>query len=241
MAARLIHESEYVVAFTGAGISVESGIPDFRSPGGLWSKYDPAIYASWQNFLIDPSKYWTMSRELAKIIFGAEPNAAHLALAELENIGKIKAIITQNIDNLHHRAGNTRVLELHGNYRMVYCLDCNAAYSRKSVLPRLNTGENPPLCTECGGVLRSGAVLFGEPLPQIAVDEAIVESLSCDLFIVIGSSLLVYPAASYPPMAKRNGSRLMIVNKEPTVQDHLADLVINGNAGEIFVEIFKHF
>ncbi|MFW9990698.1 MAG: NAD-dependent deacetylase [Candidatus Odinarchaeota archaeon] len=243
-AIKLVHDSQYVVAFTGAGISVESGISDFRSPGGLWSRYDPEIYATWHNFLKSPEKYWTMSRELTAALLEAKPNAAHLALARLENLGKLKAIITQNIDNLHHRAGNSRILELHGNYRTVQCLDCHTRYRRVDILPRLNAGEIPPLCTECGGILRSNAVLFGQPLPQETIKEATEESLRCDLLMVIGSSLQVYPAASFPLLAKKNGSNLLIINKEPTFQDRYADLVIHRLAGatlQVIVEELERF
>ena len=129
-AVQMIKESSYLVVFTGAGISTESGIPDFRSAGGLWSKYDPEIYASWDNFLKDPAKYWTMSKELTKVLLSAEPNAAHHALVELERMGKLFAVITQNIDDLHYRAGNKRIYELHGNYRTVHCMECDREYSR---------------------------------------------------------------------------------------------------------------
>ncbi|MHA1166374.1 MAG: SIR2 family NAD-dependent protein deacylase [Candidatus Hodarchaeales archaeon] len=237
-AVRMIQESRYIIAFTGAGISTESGIPDFRSPGGLWSKYDPEIYASWQNFLNDPSKYWTMSKELTKILLNVEPNAAHHALVKLEKMGKLFAVITQNIDNLHYRAGNKRIYELHGNYRTVHCMECNKEYSREEILPRLEKGEIPPVCS-CGGVLRSDAILFGQPLPQDVFESAFEESMKSDLFIVIGSSLSVYPAASLPMTAKRNGSKLMIINRDFTAQDDQADLSINSSAAEVLTSIIK--
>jgi len=235
----LIRKSKYVVAFTGAGISVESGIPDFRSPGGLWSRYDPEIYATWHNFIKDPTKYWTMSRELSNIIFTADPNPAHEALAKLEHMGKLKTIITQNIDGLHHRAGSSNVIELHGTYRTVSCLDCDKVFSRKDILVELNAGKIPPRCSDCDGVLRSNAVLFGEQLPQLALDQATEETLKSDLFIVIGSSLSVFPAASFPLLAWRNGNHLIIINKEPTNQDIHADVVINGLAGEILKAVVE--
>lgn len=231
-AASLLKESQRVVAFTGAGISVESGIDDFRSPGGLWSRYDPAIYATIQGFLNHPEKYWSMAKELGPQILAAQPNPAHLALADLERMGKLRCVITQNIDFLHTRAGNSYVLELHGTYRTCHCLDCQKEYSREQIIEMLEADELPPLCT-CGGLLKSDTVLFGESLPADVVQQAGVEASSADLMIVVGSSLLIYPAASIPLVAIENNAKLIIINKEPTPFDHLADVTLLGEAGKI--------
>jgi NAD-dependent deacetylase len=231
-AASLLKESQRVVAFTGAGISTESGIHDFRSEDGLWSRYDPAIYATIQGFLNHPEKYWTMAKELGPQILAAQPNPAHLALADLERMGKLRCVITQNIDFLHTRAGNSYVLELHGTYRTCHCLDCQNEYSREQIIEKLEVDELPPRCT-CGGLIKSDTVLFGEPLPADAVQQAGAEARSTDLMIVVGSSLSVYPAAGFPLVAIENNAKLIIINKEPTPFDHLADVNLRGDAGEI--------
>ncbi len=229
----LLDAAERVVIFTGAGISAESGIPTYRGAGGMWSKYDPEIYASIDYFRRDPSYYWRFFRDVRHdLITRAKPCPAHLAVAELERRGKVCAVITQNIDGLHRKAGSNRVLELHGNTNRFYCFECRAPYSIEQTC-ELMEQQLPPCCTECGGVLRPDVVLFGEMLPTEVVNEAAREAESCDLMIVIGSSLVVYPAANLPYQAKMSGAGLVIINVDPTPLDHVADLCLHCPAGEV--------
>lgn len=241
-AARMIAGAQRMVVFTGAGVSTESGIPDFRSPGGLWTRFDP------DDFTID--RYLqseTARRRMWKILLEegllteAEPNAAHLALAELERMGKLRCVITQNIDNLHQKGGNSPelVYELHGNMKWVVCLKCNQKRSLEEIKPLVAAADYQPLCDRCGGLLKPDVIFFGEMLPQTTLMEASRHSQECDLFMVIGSSLVVYPAAALPLQAKRAGAKLMIVNLGPTEQDHLADLRIHRSAGETMTEILN--
>lgn len=239
-AAELIEQANYIVAFTGAGISVESGIPDFRSAGGLWTKYNPEEYATYSAFLTHPEKYWTMHKELRSLVLTAQPNPAHIALAALEHeIGKLKTIITQNVDFLHTRAGNSVVLELHGSTRIYHCLSCKAEYEYTEIDNFLATGQLPPRCPQCDGIIKPNTVLFGESLPFDVYQSARDEVTKADLFIVIGSSLVVYPAAALPPLAVSAGSRLLILNDEKTPMDNRADVVINAKAGEILPRILS--
>lgn len=239
-AAELIDQSNYIVAFTGAGISVESGIPDFRSEGGLWTKYNPDEYATYSAFLTHPEKYWTMHKELRSLVLTAKPNPAHIALAVLENEqGKLKTVITQNVDFLHTRAGNTVVHELHGSTRIYHCVSCKAEYEYTEIDTFLATGQFPPRCPKCEGLIKPNTVLFGESLPFNVYQSARDEVTKADLFIVIGSSLSVYPANSLPPLAVSTGCRLLIVNVEPTPMDNKADVVIHEKAGEIMPKIIS--
>ncbi|MHA1237053.1 MAG: SIR2 family NAD-dependent protein deacylase [Candidatus Hodarchaeales archaeon] len=236
-ATKIIANSKYIVAFTGAGISTESGIPDFRSTGGVWTKFDPYEYGSYQGFLKDPSKYWSMAKETRKILEEARPNDAHKALAILEQeYCKVKTVITQNIDYLHTIAGNSKVLELHGTYHRNFCLDCMGEFSVEDVRIQLDSNIIPPKC-ECGGVIKSSSILFGEPLPAGVFQEARREVQRCDCLIVIGTSLQVQPAASLPMMAAASGSKVIIINKEPTNSDYLAKVVIHGNASSVLGEV----
>ncbi len=236
VAAKIILESKYCVAFTGAGISTESGIEDFRSEGGLWSKYDPAIYASYYYFLQDPSKFWKMHSELENIVARAEPNPAHKALAELEKIGKLKAIITQNIDMLHQKAGNCcPIHELHGSYGVLKCVKCG----RESNYDEIDTKSVKfPVC-KCSGYIKPKVVLFGESLPANVLEMAMKASKDCDCFIMCGSSLSVSPANIMPNIAKESGARLIFINKDKTSMDNLADVFLKGRAGEIFTDLMK--
>ncbi|MBD3405388.1 MAG: NAD-dependent protein deacylase [Candidatus Lokiarchaeota archaeon] len=236
-ARKLIQKSQKISAFTGAGISVDSGIPDFRSEGGLWERYDPYEYATYDGFLSDPSKFWTMGQELAEVILKADPNPAHDALATLEKSGKIVGIITQNIDNLHQRAGNSHVIELHGNYLKAYCMKCKKEYVGETIHRRVANGDIPPYCDECDGVLKSEAILFGEPLPENAMANAIEVCKKSDLMLVIGTSLQVYPAAYLPQLAKNNGAKVILVNLEGTNRDGVADILLRGRAAKILPEI----
>ena len=225
-----------IVAFTGAGFSAESGISTFRGAGGLWSKYDPSVYADINYFIKDPSYYWNFFKdERYPVIKKAKPNDGHFALVELEKCGKIYRIITQNIDGLHQMAGSSDVIELHGNTRKIFCMICNKTYSMDDVYKLLRK-ELPPRCS-CGGPLKPGTVLFGEPLPQVAFDMANLAARNCDMFLVLGSSLVVYPAAALPEIAKSIGAILVIVNIDPTPLDNIADIVINENVSKVLSKI----
>ncbi len=222
-----------VVAFTGAGISAESGIPTYRGTGGFWTKYDPAKYASIDYFEKDPAYYWSFFRDTrGPLLHDARPNPAHETLAELEKRGKLKAIITQNIDGLHQAAGSKKVVELHGSSHRFLCMECRRKYSLKEAEEALEK-RLPPQCIDCEGNLRPDLVFFGEMLPPGALEEAFNFARESSLLIVVGSSLVVYPAAQVPMIAKSAGARLAIINREPTTMDHLADWLLPGKAGEI--------
>jgi NAD-dependent deacetylase len=240
--AQLIIESQKVIVFTGAGISTESGIPDFRSPGGIWSRYDPEDFTI-QKFLSSPAArktIWKMSAE-GGLLTEAEPNLAHYAIAELYQLGKLDCVITQNIDRLHQKAGvpENKVFELHGNMGWVVCLNCRRRFSMPEVLQRIKEGIEAPDCPDCHGILKPDAVLFGEALPQGTLQEAIRRAQNCDLCIVIGSTLVIYPAAYIPIYAGEAGAKLAIVNLTPTPFDHYATVVIRGKAGEIMSKVME--
>lgn len=227
-----IRKSDKLVVFSGAGLSAESGIPTYRGAGGLWSKYDPSKFADIRYFLQDPSYYWRFFKEERyPIISTARPNPAHHALVELERKGRLMQVVTQNIDGLHQEAGQKKVCELHGNTRRIICLECNRIYHMDEVYLGLKESL-PPYC-QCGGLLKPDVVLFGEPLPQKALDTAWQSARQCDTFLVVGSSLVVNPAAQIPLVAKQNGADLLIVNIDPTPLDDLADLVIHGAVSEL--------
>ena len=235
--ASAIKNSRHAVAFTGAGISAESGVPTYRGEGGLWSKYDPNLYASIYHFHQDPSYYWNFFREVRyPQLKKVKPNKAHLALAEIEAAGKLKTVITQNIDGLHQEAGSSSVIELHGTTRVIYCLDCSQRYSMDEVFSKLEI-ETPPLCSACKGKLRPAVVFFGEALNPKILSQAFAEAEKCDFLIAVGSSLVVYPAAEIPLRAKQVGAALAIINKERTPLDDLADYVIHDEAGKILPQI----
>ncbi len=238
-AREIVVNASRISAFTGAGISVDSGIPDFRSEGGLWERYDPHEYATYDSFLVDPSKFWTMGQELAEVILKAEPNAAHISLAHLEKVGKLVGIITQNIDNLHQSAGSTNVIEIHGNYLRAHCMECQEEYVGEAIHRRVVDGEIPPLCDKCGGVLKSEAVLFNEPLPQDAMEKATSLCKNTDLMLVIGTSLSIYPAAFLPQLAKNSGAKIILVNLEGINRDNVADVVLRGSSSEILPQIVE--
>jgi NAD-dependent deacetylase len=240
--AQLIIESQKVIVFTGAGISTESGIPDFRSPGGIWSRYDPEDFTI-QKFLSSPAArktIWKMSVE-GGLLTEAEPNLAHYAIAELYQLGKLDCVITQNIDNLHQKAGvpEDKVFELHGNVGWVVCLSCRRRFPMPEVLQKIKEGIEVPDCPDCQGILKPDAVFFGEALPQETLQEAIRRAQNCDLFIVIGSTLVIYPAAYIPTYAGEAGATLAIVNLTPTPFDHYAEVVIRGKAGEIMSRVME--
>lgn len=234
-----IKNSKHVVAFTGAGISAESGIPTYRGEDGLWSKYDPNLYANINYFLQEPSYYWNFFREVRyPMIKKVKPNKSHFALAELEASGNLKAVITQNIDGLHQEAGSSSVLELHGTTRVIFCMDCSQEYSMDQVFSMLEK-TSPPLCSECKGKLRPAVVFFGEPLNPKILSSAFEEADQCDFLLAVGSSLVVYPAADIPIRVKQRGATLAIINKERTPLDYLADYVINDEAGRVLPQIIQ--
>jgi NAD-dependent deacetylase len=239
-ARELLSKAHKIAAFTGAGISVDSGIPDFRSEGGLWKRYDPHEYATFDSFLQDPTKFWTMGRELAETILKAKPNAAHRALAFLEQKGRLVGVITQNIDNLHQIAGSKNVIELHGNYLRAYCIECKSEYVGRDVHERVAQGEIPPICKKCGGVLKSEAVLFGEPLPEEPMERAIALCRNTDMLLVVGTSLTVYPAAFLPQLAKNSGAKVILINLDGANKDNVADVALRGRASEMLPMIISN-
>lgn len=230
--ANLLHSSENAVALTGAGISTESGIPDYRSPGtGLWEKMDQSV-VSLEGFKRNPSKYYEYAMGLHPIRQAARPNPAHILLAALEQKGILKGVITQNVDGLHQDAGSGEVHELHGSLRQVVCLSCSSLHSMDEAMERVVSGENPPLCPGCGGVLKPNAVFFGEMLPIVPWQRSLELARKADLFIAIGSSLQVSPANTLPDIALQAKARLVILNLMPTPFDTDAVLVIREKIGE---------
>jgi len=229
----------HVVAFTGAGISAESGIPTFRGRDGIWNRYDPSLYASIHGFRRDPSLYWRFFQEVRyPLLKKARPNRAHLALAEIEETGNLKAVITQNIDGLHQEAGSSVVIELHGTSRIIRCTGCPARFPMEAAHAMLET-QLPPLCPKCGGVLRPAVVFFGESLDPQTLEAAWDHADACDFLLAVGSSLAVYPAADIPLRAKRRGAGLGIINAEDTPLDDTADHLIHGEAGRILPRLSR--
>lgn len=238
-AAELIGVARRGLALTGAGASAESGIPTFRGAGGLWTRYDPVKVASIEYFMADPSAYWNVSKERGRVALAARPNPGHHALAALEAGGRLVAVVTQNTDGLHQDSGSRTVIEVHGSSRTVQCLDCGNREPRSEVQARLDV-EMPPRCGICGGTfLKPTVVLFGEPLPQEAIQQAFTLARQADVMLVVGSSLVVYPAADIPLVAVRSGAQLIVINAEPTPFDELAAVVVRGKSGEVLPEIVK--
>lgn len=236
-AAELLKAAHSGVALTGAGVSAESGIRTFRGEGGLWREYDPVKVSSIDSFLADPAAYWSVSKERGRVALAARPNAGHYALAAMEAAGHLLAVVTQNTDGLHQDSGSRHVIELHGSGRTVRCLECGRLEPRVDVQERLDV-ELPPRCRSCGGsLLKPTVVLFGEPMPRDAVDEALALARQADVVLVVGSSLVVYPAADIPLIAVRAGARMILVNAEPTPFDDLAEVVIQGRSGEVLPSI----
>jgi NAD-dependent deacetylase len=232
-----IQNAKHIVAFTGAGISAESGIPTYRGEGGLWTKYDPSKYASISYFLQNPSYYWNFFKDVRyPILKKVKPNKAHLALFEMENAGNLKTVITQNIDGLHQETGSSSVIELHGTTRTIICMDCSKKYTIGEAFEKL-AKQIPPLCTKCKGILRPDVVFFGEMLDPEILRDAYAAAASCDFLLAVGSSLVVYPAADIPLRAKQAGARLAIINIDSTPLDSVADYVINDAAGKILPQI----
>jgi len=224
--AQEIAGAEKVVALTGAGISVDSGIPDFRSANGLWSRYDPMEYGTIDAFLANPVKIWNMLRELSDMVGDAQPNPGHLGLAQLERLGKLSSVITQNVDGLHQAAGNSTVIEFHGNGRKLVCLNCRRKYNREDIV----LDSFPPMCA-CLNVLKPDVIFFGEMIPTDALLHAHAEARSCDVMLVIGTSAQVIPAADLPHVAKAKGAIIIEVNPEPTpLTTLIADISIHESA-----------
>jgi len=229
-AARLLADARHVIAVTGAGISVESGIPDFRSPGGLWTKYPPEEYAVIDAYRANPDKVWKLWHELGRDLAFAQPNPAHLALAELEAMGKLAAVITQNIDNLHQAAGSKRVIEYHGNARHLVCLSCGR---EEPLLPSLPLECAPRCSCRLGALMKPAIVFFGEMIPPKAAMDAEYWAQTCDAVIIVGTSASVYPCAGLPFTAKSHGAAIIECNLEPTdYTDRIADVFLEGRAGQ---------
>ena len=238
-AAELLSAARRGLALTGAGVSAESGIPTFRGEGGLWTKFDPIKVASIEYFMADPTAYWMVSKDRGRLALAARPNPGHDALAALEAAGHLAAVVTQNTDGLHQESGSRNVIEVHGSGRTVQCLDCGNREPRSEVQARLEV-EMPPRCKVCGGVfLKPTVVLFGEAMPQAAIQEAFALARQADVMLVVGTSLVVYPAADIPLVAVRAGAKLVVVNAEPTPFDELAEVVIRGKSGEVLPEIVE--
>jgi NAD-dependent deacetylase len=227
------------VAFTGAGISTGSGIPDFRGPNGVWTTETPVMY---QDFMADRTarvKAWNRGARMFRRIRSARPNAGHLAVAVLEHRGHIAAVITQNIDGLHHDAGSTNVIELHGTNRLVACQLCGKEWPTQEIVARWENGDEAPECEACGGPLKTRTISFGQAMPLGEMERAAEVTMAADLFLSIGSSLVVEPAASFPRLAKQAGAPLVILNNQETPLDSLADIVIREDIGATMSELLR--
>ena len=237
--AAMIAAAGRVVIFTGAGMSTESGVPDFRSPGGVWSRMKPIYF---QDFVASEERRreaWTRAFSGAAGWVGAKPNAGHHAVARLVAAGKASMVITQNVDDLHQASGvpSERIVELHGNASYAKCLDCGLRHELADLKgPFLDRGEIPA-CRACGGLVKTATISFGQPMPEAEMARAEEASLDCDLFLVLGSSLVVFPAAGFPLLAKRGGAQLAIVNREPTDQDRFADHVLHEEIGAVMTAV----
>jgi NAD-dependent deacetylase len=231
----LVERSAVIAGFTGAGISTESGVPDFRSPGSPWLKNQPIPFEAYVRSREARREAWRRKFTMDDLYRGAKPSRGHFALASLVASGKMPAVITQNIDGLQQEAGTPpdKVIELHGNGTYATCLDCGARHELDWVRARFEATGEPPECRECEGIVKSATISFGQAMPDGPMRRAQELTLSCDLFLAVGSSLVVYPAAGFPVMAKRNGAALVIVNREPTDLDEIADLVVNADIGDV--------
>ena len=231
----LLVESRRAVFFTGAGISTESGIPDFRSPGGLWSQYRPIEFGEFMASAEARKEYWRRKIETDKVLLTAKPNRGHRAIAALIASGKASSVITQNIDGLHQTSGVpiAKIVELHGNTTYATCLDCGERYELEPIKQVFVADGTLPECTACMGIIKPATIAFGQSMPQAEMHRAQIETVACDLFISVGSSLVVYPAAGFPALAHERGASLVIVNREPTPLDNMARLVIRGEIGPV--------
>lgn len=229
--AEWIRDARRAIAFTGAGISTESGIPDFRSPGGIWARSIPVYY---DDFLASSEaryEYWRQKSVAHRDFVAAQPNVGHRVLARWESAGLIRSLVTQNIDGLHQIAGSRDVLELHGTAREIACLDCFARFDADTMVERFLEKDEVPECPHCGGLLKHATISFGQTLPGDVLQKACQWAQESDVFLALGSSLVVEPAASLPRLAKRNGAALIIINRDPTPQDEIADLVLRKSIG----------
>lgn len=236
--AHMIRVAERVVVFTGAGISTESGIPDFRSPGGVWSKMKPIMFQDFVASRDARREAWTRVFNKTAGWTGASPNAGHYAVANLVKAGKVTSVITQNVDNLHQESGipADKVIEVHGNASYAKCLQCGKRYEFDALRPKWEADEDIT-CMFCTGLVKSATISFGQAMPEVEMERATEEALLADLFLVLGSSLVVYPAAGLPVVAKKAGSRLAIVNREETDLDPYADLVLNTEIGPLMTAV----
>lgn len=238
-AVALLRAAARVIALTGAGVSTPSGIPDFRSESsGLWNYADPFDVASLWAFHDHPERFYLWLRPILKRVLAARPNAAHRALAEMEQAGRLQTVITQNIDSLHQNAGSRSVLELHGHTRSVTCLDCSSSFPSAQFLAQVLNGHEPARCPQCTGLLKPDVVLFGEPLPYATLNAAQEAALTCDLMLVVGTSLEVMPAADLPLLAKRRGARLILINLTPTALDAQMDVVVRADVARALETIW---
>ena len=233
---KYIENAKNIVVFTGAGISTESGIPDFRGPQGIWKTTTPIYF---QDFISSEDvrrKSWERKFSNKDIIKKAKPNIGHFAIAQIINNNDSAHLITQNVDNLHQDAGvpQSKITEIHGNATYASCLDCNLRFELEPIKKAFLNDETIPRCSECEGLVKQATISFGQPMPELGMQIAQMKIVKCDLFITIGTSLVVYPAASFPKLAKEIGAKLIIINNEPTDYDHIADLVIQQQIGEVF-------
>lgn len=228
----LIRYSKNIVAFTGAGVSTDSGISDFRSPGGLWEQYNPLKYANYNVFLKEPEYYWDLERALVENFENAKPNKIHKALVSLEKKGNLKAIITQNIDNFHQDAGSkVPIIELHGNAKKAHCMDCGLQIKRSYINKKIRNGTHIPTCPQCAGRIKPNVVLFNEPIAEDLLEEATKYAENCDLMLVMGSSLTVFPANQIPLLANKAGAKLIFINREQTYMDRYCTVRLLGDLG----------
>jgi NAD-dependent deacetylase len=233
-ASEYIINSRLTLALTGAGISVESGIPDFRSAGGLWSKYDPAEYATISAFMADPAKVWEMLREMGEVVNRAKPNTAHTSLGELERMGYLHCVITQNVDNLHQEGGSENVIEYHGNSSTLSCLSCGKRYTAQEKVE-----EHPPRC-DCDSILKPDVIFFGEAIPLEAMNRSFQLASSAQAVMVIGTSAVVSPANTIPSVAKQNGAKIIEINKEAThLTRSITDVFLQGSASELVHQLVE--
>lgn len=245
-AAALLSAARRAIALTGAGLSVESGIPSFRGPGGLWTRYGPPGNLSYREFVRDPQGWWERrlhdevtpgnpTYDLKDAVDNAAPNPGHLALAELETAGVIKSVITQNVDGLHTRAGSRSVLEIHGNRTRLRCIRCGQRWPRADYA----IADLPPVCGQCGGIIKLDTVMFGEPIPRAILDACLAEVARCDVMLLAGTSGAVNPAAQFPRLAQQRGAQIIEVNPAPTELTAVADVVVTGPAGIALPAIAK--
>ena len=234
----LLDASKRAVVFTGAGISTESGIPDFRSPGGVWTKYQPIQFQDFVASEESRRESWRRRIAMTDTFTSSEPNRGHRAVAELVRRGTVSSVITQNIDGLHQDSGvpDEQIIELHGNVTYATCLSCAKRFELDAIYEACEVDETLPICDVCDGTIKTATISFGQAMPEEEMMRAQEETLACDLFIVLGSSLVVYPAAGFPITAKQNGAKFVIINRDPTDQDPMADLVLNSQIGETLGE-----